>query len=127
MAVLYEILSHIQLNEADKKETPFDIAMQYLETNIYSSDFCIETLCRRVNISRTYFNRLFKQSIGIAPTEYINKQRIKKATFLIESGDYTNEEIAFLCGFNDVKYFYVIFKKYTGTTTLAYKRSPKDL
>ena len=55
------------------------------------------------------------------PTEYVNRLRISTAEFLLKSEDYTNDEIATLCGFNDTKYFYVVFKKITGMTTKEYK------
>ena len=33
---------------------------------------------------------------------------------------YTREEIAHLCGFDNVKHFYVVFKQVTGMTTGQY-------
>ena len=48
--------------------------------------------------------------------------RIERAKQLIITGSFPNEEIAKICGFNDVKYFYVIFKRVTGFTTKEYKR-----
>ena len=53
-------------------------------------------------------------------SRYINENRISKAKHLLDTGSYTNEEIAALCGFADVKYFYVVFRKLTGQTTRQY-------
>ncbi len=126
MAVLYEILSLIHLNapgiETASHQT-FHFAMQYLDAHICESNFTIDELCRATNISRTYFNRLFKEHYDTTPTNYINNVRIKKAKLLLKSGNYSNEEVAFLCGFNDVKYFYVIFKKLIGQTSSEYKNT----
>ena len=44
----------------------------------------------------------------------------RKAKILLKSGIYTREEIAKQCGFNDVKYFYTVFKNITGFTTGKY-------
>ena len=124
LSILYEILSLINLTppgiEATSNHT-FNFAKQYLDSHVYEIDFSIDKLCKFSNISRTYFNRLFKKYFNRTPTNYINEVRIKKAKHLLKIGSYSNEEIAFLCGFNSVKYFYVIFKKLTGQTTREYK------
>ncbi len=124
MSVLYEILSLINLDTnriIDEKNITFDRAMQYLNAHIFEKDFSIDELCKNANISRTYFNKLFKKFFNTTPINFINVARIDKAKMLLKSGNYTNEEIANLCGFSDVKYFYVIFKKLTKQTTLEYK------
>lgn len=124
MAVLYEILSLISVDADDTddvKNLAFDLAMQYLNTYIFEKDFSVDKLCKSANISRAYFNKLFKKIYNTTPVSHINEARIRRAKMMLESGNYTNEEIADLCGFNDVKYFYVIFKKLTGQTTLEYK------
>lgn len=124
LSILYEILSLMNLTtprvNTDSNPT-FNFAKQYLDSHIYESDFTIDKLCKFSNISRTYFNQLFKKFYNKTPTNYINDIRIKKAKHLLNSGNYSNDEIAFLCGFNSVKYFYVVFKKLTGQTTLEYK------
>lgn len=122
-ALLYEILSEINIKFSEPKKYPQIIkeAVNYLEAHLFEHELSIEKLCSENNLSRAYFNKLFKNAYGITPIEYINKQRIKKARFLLDSGNYTNEEIALLCGFNSIKYFYVVFKKITGLTTKEYR------
>ena len=39
---------------------------------------------------------------------------------LLRSQLYTREEIASLCGFENIKHFYVVFKQITGCTTGEY-------
>lgn len=123
MSILYEILSMCNITDTEDKKNikHIDVITDYIENHIYDTDLTVEKLCRAANLSRTYFNRIFKSIYGCSPIEYINNQRIKKAKFLLDMGSYTNEEISCLCGFNDVKYFYVVFKKITGQTTKAYK------
>ncbi|MBQ8764291.1 MAG: helix-turn-helix transcriptional regulator [Clostridia bacterium] len=97
-------------------------AVDYLDAHIFDVDLTVANLCENVHISRSYFNRITKELYGCTPKTYINIQRIKKAKSLLCNGNYTNEEIARLCGFGDVKYFYVLFKKYTGMTTGEYRK-----
>ena len=74
-------------------------------------------------MGRTDFNTAFKNIYGATPRKYIYQERINKAKILLSAGNYTNEEIASLCGFTDVKYFYIVFKKVTGMSTKQYKNS----
>lgn len=121
LSAVYEILAHTGLFASDDGgQTLYDRAAQYLDAHLYDSGFSIENMCREVDISRPYFTRLFRQKTGMTPLTYVNKRRIDKAGRLLETGSYTNEEIASLCGFSDVKYFYVVFKKMTGQTTRGY-------
>lgn len=123
LALLYEILSLIDLKQTESingTNPVFTQAFRQMEADMYDKSFSIEDLCSKANISRAYFNKLFKREHGTTPINYVNLMRVKKAKLLLESGNYRNEEIANLCGFNDVKYFYVIFKKLTGETTQHY-------
>ena len=123
MSLLYEILSHLNLCEEKPNISTFENALVYLNTHLCDTDLTIGGLCKIHGVSRTHFNKLFKEHFGITPTEYINCERIKKAKHLLLTGSYLNEEISSLCGFNDVKYFYVIFKKITGMTTKEFRQN----
>ncbi len=128
MAILYEILAQIDLfgkEQNGESGTVYDLAIRYLETHMYDMGFSIEALCRDASVSRPYFNRLFKERFGTTPLVYVNEMRINKAKILLKTGNYTNEEIAGLCGFMDVKYFYVVFKRLTGLTTRSYVKNAK--
>lgn len=123
MSVLYEIIANTEICSIEKeKNSLLDPAMQYLMNVVYETDFSLDEMCRHSNISRTYLNLLFRQTYQCTPTAYVNKIRIERAKQLIITGNFTNEEISKICGFNDVKYFYVIFKRVTGFTTKEYKR-----
>ena len=54
-------------------------------------------------------------------------KKIEKAKFLLSCKTYTHSEIANLCGFNDTKYFYIVFKKITKTTTKNFQKSNKNI
>ena len=54
--------------------------------------------------------------------KYINQLKIEKSKFLLSCETYTHNEIASMCGFNDVKYFYTVFKQITNTTAKKYQK-----
>ncbi len=120
MAILYELLSLLHIckdNLPERKSSMLTPAVEYLNRHIYDKDLSIEKLCENFHISRTYFNRLFHKEYKTSPITYIHRRRLERAKSLLLGGNFTNEEVASLCGFNDVKYFYVFFKKMTGITT----------
>ena len=124
MSILYEIISHIQIctdNRPQHTAAFLDPAIAYLNSHLFDTDLSWERVCKDAHISRTYFNKLFYRVYQRTPSIYANQKRIERAKQFLQSGGFSNEEIAYLCGFNNVKYFYVIFKRITGMTTKEYK------
>lgn len=124
-SVLYLILSMFDIDFSENSAVKYDRmsrALDYLAANMFSVDFSVEKLCRETYMSRTYFNKSFKKIYMRTPMQYINLRRIERAKMLLASGSYTADEIAALCGYADVKYFYTVFKKITGLTTKGYKK-----
>ena len=129
MSLLYEIISNVHIFPDERPQHAADIlkpTIEYLNEHLFDADLSWEQICQKAHISRTYFNKLFRQTYACTPTAYANEKRIERAKQFLNSGGFSNEEIASLCGFRDVKYFYVIFKKLTGYTTKEYKRSIED-
>lgn len=83
---------------------------RYLE-NISVSEFA--AAC---NISVSSFRSLFTECYGIAPVQYRNRLRIKRATELLEDGNMTVAEVAAESGFDNLGYFCRTYKKITGET-----------
>lgn len=126
MAILYQIIAVSSAGICCRQQVVpslLEPAMQYLQAHLYEPDLSLAGACERCHISRTYFNRLFGEAYGCTPVSYINKQRIERAKRFLINGNYTNAEIAYLCGFGDVKYFYVVFRKVTGLTTKQYRNA----
>ncbi len=129
MSILYEILSNTGLSAEDRYRGSSEIlkpAMAYLDAHLCNAELSLEEMCARAHISRTYLNQLFRRIYGQTPISYVNERRIERARQLLSSGDCSTEEVAALCGFRDVKYFYVVFKKLCGMTTKEYKRQSAD-
>ena len=120
MSHLYRLLSLFDLSTENSIKSQNDMiksAMSYINKHLYSQNLSISNACEKACTSRAYFNRIFLKEFNTTPIKYINRQRIERAKILLSTGEYTNEEISMLCGFNDIKYFYTVFKKHTGTTT----------
>ncbi len=85
----------------------------------------IERLSDMINVSPDYFTKMFKESIGKTPIDYINGMRVNSAMQLLASTELSMAEIADTIGFCNPNYFHKIFKQYTDTSPLAYRKSTK--
>ena len=83
----------------------------------------IEELSAMINVSPDYFTKMFKESIGKTPIDYINGMRVNSAMELLCTTDMSMTEIADAIGFCNPNYFHKIFKQYMLTSPLAYRKS----
>lgn len=78
-----------------------------------------------LGISQYHFCRLFKQSMGVAPYQYVLQQRMEKAKELLQSKKYSIAEISLLVGCTDQSRFARHFKKHFGVTPkMLLEKSP---
>lgn len=110
-------------NESKKdyeNNSKIDLSIKYIDENCLEEDFSLTDASKKSFISETYFRKLFKETFGISPKQYVIKRRIKHATSLIIAGYNTLSEIAQMCGYSDYKHFSVEFKKITGVSPSKY-------
>ena len=100
--------------------------LRYINSNL-TADLSLESLSREAKFSPIYFHKLFKASTGKTLREYVEEQRIKKATDLLLSGDKTLSEIAYECGFSSQSYFNFAFKRKMGKTPREYAREMQKM
>ncbi len=74
-------------------------------------------------VSPDHFTRIFKESLGVTPLEYINRVRIGRAMILLSKTSDSIESVARASGFSGTSYFYRLFKALVGTSPLAFKKS----
>lgn len=75
------------------------------------SDFTIDTLCREMSMSRTLFYMKLKTFTGKSPQEFVRVIRLERAASLLRAGKSVGE-VSMLTGFENPKYFSIVFKKY---------------
>lgn len=122
-AYLIELIVKIfRYLEQDTTKTPspknrrlVNKAVEYLKQN-YSTDVKLEDLAMKSFISKNYFSKLFKEVTGINFSDYIQHLRVEEACYLLKNTDMKVIDIALQVGFNDIKFFYEVFKKITGMT-----------
>lgn len=91
----------------------------------FSEKIYIEMLAEMTGVSADYFTKMFKDSIGKTPIDYINSLRINRAMRLLADTESSMAEISDGVGFCNANYFHKIFKQYRGISPLAYRKSTK--
>lgn len=91
----------------------------------YTEKIYVEKLSDMINVSPDYFTKMFKDSIGKTPIDYINGLRVNRAMQLLATTDTQMSAIAESVGFCNPNYFHKIFKQYMETSPLAYRKGVK--
>ena len=95
-------------------------AIDYIQAHL-TENIPLEATAREVGISHFYFCRLFKQSTGITPHQYLIKCRIDRAKVLLKERKLSISDVAFEVGFSNQSHFTKHFKRLTGTTPKVYR------
>jgi len=94
---------------------------QSVEEQLNNPNFKIEDLADSMNLSRTVFYRKIKSILGVSPKDFVKDMRIKKAVQLLDTGEYSISEIAYMSGFSSPQYFSRVFKEVKNCTPSEYK------
>lgn len=94
--------------------------MDFVQANL-SQDLSLEALARQAGLSPYHFARLFRQTSGESPHQFVLGQRIARARQLLETRDLPVAQIALESGFADQSHFSQVFKRQLGLTPRAYR------
>lgn len=90
----------------------------------FDSAISLDVIADRVYLSKYHFLRLFKESYGLTPNQYLQSRRIDKSKQLLETED-SITQVCFKVGFKSVQSFSNLFKRETGLTPSEYRRQVK--
>lgn len=114
---------HINSNkEYTAKLKKVDDIVKFIDLKYKDYLLCEELLCDKFGISVSYLSRIFKESMGVNLSTYIQMMRIDEAKRLLGSTDYTVDEIAKEIGYSGGQTLLRLFKKFEGMTPSSYKK-----
>ncbi len=93
-----------------------------LEKNV-TEKFDVRAVCEAVNYGKSYVFRQFKLATGKSVMAYFTELKIERAKGLLKEDAMNVTEIAAYLGFDSPNYFTKTFRRLTGTTPTAWKRT----
>uniref|UniRef100_UPI003D7F9B9D response regulator n=1 Tax=Pedobacter sp. TaxID=1411316 RepID=UPI003D7F9B9D len=102
-----------------RDETFLKETISIVEQGMADPKFNIEEVAVAIGMGRTTFYKKLKSLTTLSPVELVRDIRLKRTIQLLDAGNHTLSEIAFLVGFNSLSYFSTCFKE-------KYKLSPSE-
>ncbi|MDD2961926.1 MAG: AraC family transcriptional regulator [Muribaculaceae bacterium] len=106
----------------DSKSRRIAKICDYINKN-HMNQIKLSDLAETVSMSDSALSHFFKKRTNRNLVDYINDVRIGNATKMLFETTHSINEIAFLCGFNNISNFNRIFKKNRGKTPTEYRES----
>ncbi len=85
-------------------------------------DLSLEALAQQAGFSAYHFARLFRQTTGESPHQFVLRQRIERAQRLLKQSSVPLSRVALESGFANQSHFTQVFKRYLGLTPRAYRQ-----
>jgi AraC family transcriptional regulator len=95
-------------------------ATDYVGDNL-ASGLSLEEIAKAANLSPYHFARLFKESTGLSPHQYVIRERVERAKGLLRGTDLPVGEIARACGFSHHQHLARHFSRLTGTSPTRFR------
>lgn len=96
------------------------LCCEYIKQHLYDP-ITIEDLVGYCHLNRRSIAQYFKQDIGIGIPEYINRQRLEEAKYLLVGTKLSLSQISQLLQYSCQSYFGKLFLKYYGFTPMQYR------
>jgi len=96
-------------------------AYRYMDRH-YCESCTLSQIAEAVHLSANHLHRVFLESEGCTPYEYVMEKRIEKAKTLILMGEHSLAQVALETGFCSQSHFTAAFKKATGQTPAQYRK-----
>jgi AraC family transcriptional regulator len=88
-------------------------AVEYIRDQL-DTDLTVSGIAQAVYMTPYYFTRLFKESTGQSPYQYVVEARVRKAKDLLTTGKFAISEVAHQVGFADQSHLTRHFKRVFG-------------
>lgn len=123
--LIYMLMSYAGIDTVNCILANMDSDTEMFVRTVYANIFTncsVEELAVKCNRSVSTFKSKFFDIFGETPHRWLNKQRLKRACFLLLNTDKSVSEIGIECLFENSSHFCKIFRKYYRTTPAAYRR-----
>nr|WP_246059710.1 helix-turn-helix domain-containing protein [Paenibacillus lautus] len=124
--VLVDSLELIMKQYRDMVSTtsPVQRAISFIHEHLGQS-LSLQQVAKHVHMNPNYFSEMFKKETGQNYIEFVTQAKLRKAMHLLRETPAKISEIANEIGYEDIKYFNRLFKKWTGQTPSEYRANPE--
>lgn len=127
MKIIFILISDSYLGIPEKSDVliPRYSELKAVRNSIYanpSSEWNAEDICMKLEISRTYFHRLYREAFGITFLRDVIESRLIRGSELLTTTNLAISIIAEKCGYENESYFMRQFKKYRNCTPSEYRK-----
>lgn len=117
---LSDLLNRLLIEEAHAEPEVVVKAKRYVNARL-EDKISLESVARHVGVSPYYFCKVFKQSVGMTLTEYVNRRRVEWAKRRLADPRARVTEVAFDVGFQSISQFNRSFLRYVGESPTRYR------
>ncbi len=128
--ILIHLIAYLFYRERDKNWKDKDVLTKIDKARLIirekiNTTISPEELAASLNMSYTWFRRMFRQYTGLAPAQYIAQLKIQKAKELLSVTTMPIKEIALELGYESIDYFSTMFRKQTGMSPGEFRKPDK--
>lgn len=118
--------NHVESHRNNALTTRIQKAKEVIGRRYKEKKFSLQEICDELYLSVSQFSALFKTGTGMTFVEYLTTIRVRQAKHLLKTTDLKSFEIAEEVGYEDPRYFSVIFKKHTGSTPQEFRKACRE-
>lgn len=118
-----DICNKVAQEKADKVKKLITKIKTIIEENYSDPNLSPQTISESLDLSAAYLGKLFRTYEKCSISEYINITRIKHAQELLKNENLTVKEVAQKAGFENLSYFFTLFKNYCNMSPGAYRNA----
>ena len=101
--------------------------LKYINSNYHNCELSLNMISDEFHVSTSYISNKFKEEVGTNFIKYLNGLRVKKAKEFLKDLSLKVYMVSSKVGYEDVRYFSRIFRKYTGYTPSEYQKKVTSL
>lgn len=121
MTLYDEVFPSYGASASEGEDDPIRPVVDYIRENL-DKPLPVSGLAEIAGFSRAHFSRSFASSEGVAPAEFVLRERMRRAARLLTSHALLPvKEIAILCGFEEPNYFAKVFRRYFGASPTEFR------
>ena len=87
-----------------------------------NQELSLSMLAQQIGFSPYHFARLFHQTTGESPHQFVLRQRIEHAKYLLGNENFSLTQVSVESGFSNQSHLTQVFKRYVGLTPSTYRK-----